>query len=186
MHLVVGGEGSGDDRDTRQHGQEKDPAEDPAELAAARELVCQAKEQGLSLTGPDGLSSSSPRQGPRGAELDRRSSYNSCSASFVPPPPEYVAGLLDDLCRFCNGDDLPPIVQAAIAHAQFETIHPFAMATVASGVPSSISCCVAADSPRECYRRSHSSWPPGRATTWPVCRRRATEDARPPTRPSMG
>jgi hypothetical protein len=33
----------------------KDPAEEPAELVAARELVRQAREQGLSLTGPDGL-----------------------------------------------------------------------------------------------------------------------------------
>ena len=33
----------------------KEPAEESAELAAARELVRQAKEQGLSLTGPDGL-----------------------------------------------------------------------------------------------------------------------------------
>ena len=33
----------------------KDPVDEPAELAAARELVRQAKEQGLSLTGPDGL-----------------------------------------------------------------------------------------------------------------------------------
>ena len=32
-----------------------EPAEEPAELVAARELVRQAKEQGLSLTGPDGL-----------------------------------------------------------------------------------------------------------------------------------
>jgi Fic family protein len=53
------------------------------------------------------------------------SSYNPCSAAFIPPPPEYVPGLLDDLCRFCNGDDIPAVAQAAIAHAQFETIHPF-------------------------------------------------------------
>jgi hypothetical protein len=33
----------------------KEPADEPAELAAARALVRQAKEQGLSLTGPDGL-----------------------------------------------------------------------------------------------------------------------------------
>ena len=33
----------------------REPAQEPAELAAARELVRQAKEQGLSLTGPDGL-----------------------------------------------------------------------------------------------------------------------------------
>jgi Fic family protein len=53
------------------------------------------------------------------------SSYNPCSAAFVPPPPGYVPDLLDDLCRFCNGDDIPAVAQAAIAHAQFETIHPF-------------------------------------------------------------
>jgi Fic family protein len=43
----------------------------------------------------------------------------------VPPPPEHVAALLEDLCLFVNRDDLPGTVQAAIAHAQFETIHPF-------------------------------------------------------------
>jgi Fic family protein len=53
------------------------------------------------------------------------SDYNPCSASFVPPPPENVAGLLEDLCSFCNSDSLPALAQAAIAHAQFETIHPF-------------------------------------------------------------
>lgn len=53
------------------------------------------------------------------------SSFNPCSASFVPPPPELVRDLLTDLCAFCNTDDLPTIVQAAMAHAQFETIHPF-------------------------------------------------------------
>ena len=53
------------------------------------------------------------------------SSYNPCSAAFVPPPHEQVEDLLDDLCAFCNLDSLPAIAQAAIAHAQFETIHPF-------------------------------------------------------------
>ncbi|HYO61119.1 MAG TPA: Fic family protein [Actinomycetota bacterium] len=51
--------------------------------------------------------------------------YNPCGADFVPPPPELVEGLLSDLCAFCNDSSLPPLVQAAIAHAQFETIHPF-------------------------------------------------------------
>lgn len=46
-------------------------------------------------------------------------------ASFVPPPPDRVPGLLDDLLTFCNLDDLPAVAQAAVAHAQFETIHPF-------------------------------------------------------------
>ncbi len=53
------------------------------------------------------------------------SSYNPCSAAFVPPPPEAVRALLGDLCDFCNQESLPAVVQAAIAHAQFETIHPF-------------------------------------------------------------
>lgn len=47
-------------------------------------------------------------------------------ALFVPPPPGLVAPLTADLVRFCNRTDLDPIAQAAIAHAQFETIHPFA------------------------------------------------------------
>jgi Fic family protein len=54
------------------------------------------------------------------------SDYNPCSAAFIPPPPEYVPGLLEDLCLFCNGESLPAVAQAALAHAQFETIHPFA------------------------------------------------------------
>jgi Fic family protein len=53
------------------------------------------------------------------------SSYNPCSAVFVPPPWEHVRDLLEDLCAFCNDDELPAIAQAALAHAQFETIHPF-------------------------------------------------------------
>ena len=54
------------------------------------------------------------------------SGYNPCSASFVPPPPELVGSLLEDLVGFCNSDSLPALAQAAVAHAQFETIHPFA------------------------------------------------------------
>ncbi len=53
------------------------------------------------------------------------SAYNPSAAVFVPPPPEFVNELLEDLCAFCCTDDLPPVAQAAIAHAQFETIHPF-------------------------------------------------------------
>ena len=54
------------------------------------------------------------------------SSHNPCSAVFVPPPAEHVDGLLHDLVDYTNGDDHSPLVQAAIAHAQFETIHPLA------------------------------------------------------------
>ena len=51
--------------------------------------------------------------------------YNPCGADFVPPPPEEVPRLLVDLCAAINEDLLPPIVQAGLVHAQFETIHPF-------------------------------------------------------------
>ncbi len=51
--------------------------------------------------------------------------YNPCGAAFVPPPFEEVDRLLHDLAAFCAEETLPPLVQAAIAHAQFETIHPF-------------------------------------------------------------
>lgn len=47
-------------------------------------------------------------------------------AEFVPPPHELVRDLLQDLIVFCNRTDLSGVTQAAIAHAQFETIHPFA------------------------------------------------------------
>lgn len=46
-------------------------------------------------------------------------------ADFIPPPEDRVEGLLKDLVEFCNRTDLSAIVQAAVAHAQFETIHPF-------------------------------------------------------------
>ncbi|MEX5258009.1 Fic family protein [Kocuria arenosa] len=48
------------------------------------------------------------------------------AADFVPPHHERVPVALDDLARFVARDDLPAVTQAVIAHAQFETIHPFA------------------------------------------------------------
>jgi Fic family protein len=51
--------------------------------------------------------------------------HNPCGADFVPPPAEEVSALLADLCDAVNDDILPPMVQAALVHAQFETIHPF-------------------------------------------------------------
>jgi Fic family protein len=47
------------------------------------------------------------------------------SASFVPPHHDRVAGLMDDLVTFARRTDLPALPQIAIAHAQFETVHPF-------------------------------------------------------------
>jgi Fic family protein len=54
-----------------------------------------------------------------------RSDYTPLNADYVPPPPERVPVLLDDLVAFCARTDLPAVAQAAIAHAQFETIHAF-------------------------------------------------------------
>jgi Fic family protein len=47
-------------------------------------------------------------------------------AEYVGPPAEQVRALLADLCRFMDRDDISPVAQAAIAHSQFELIHPFA------------------------------------------------------------
>jgi Fic family protein len=52
--------------------------------------------------------------------------YNPVGALYVPPPPRYVRELMDDLCAFIGREDIPPVAQAAIAHAQFENVHPFA------------------------------------------------------------
>jgi len=38
------------------------------------------------------------------------SSYNPCSAAYVPPPPEYVGELLTELSRFCSADSLPVLL----------------------------------------------------------------------------
>lgn len=46
-------------------------------------------------------------------------------ARYIPPPEGEVEALVSDLVAFVNRIDLPGIAQAAIAHAQFETIHPF-------------------------------------------------------------
>lgn len=47
------------------------------------------------------------------------------SASFVPPRHELVPAAIADLVAFIDRDDVPVVAHAALAHAQFETIHPF-------------------------------------------------------------
>jgi len=76
-------------------------------------------------------------QGVRGGRLqpgELRTSQNwigpaGCTlatASFVPPPPHEVPQALGELERYLHQDDgLPPLVKTALAHVQFETIHPF-------------------------------------------------------------
>jgi Fic family protein len=53
------------------------------------------------------------------------SDHSPRNALYVPPPPDLVEELMDDLITFARRTDLPVIAQAAIAHAQFESIHPF-------------------------------------------------------------
>lgn len=56
--------------------------------------------------------------GPQGAPIRE--------AIFIPPPPNQLEDCLRDLEAFLNtDDDLPPLVKFGLAHAQFETIHPF-------------------------------------------------------------
>ncbi|MDM4761977.1 Fic family protein [Galbitalea sp. SE-J8] len=47
------------------------------------------------------------------------------TASFVPPHHDRVPKLMEDLVAFARRTDLPALPQIAIAHAQFETVHPF-------------------------------------------------------------
>ena len=47
---------------------------------------------------------------------------------YTPPPPDEVVGLMSDLERFINDDrqfDADPLIKMALAHHQFESIHPF-------------------------------------------------------------
>ncbi|MHA7168085.1 Fic family protein [Arthrobacter bambusae] len=50
---------------------------------------------------------------------------NPLGAAHVSPPPEYVQKYMDDIVRFINEDRGNPIVSAALAHGQFENVHPF-------------------------------------------------------------
>lgn len=51
--------------------------------------------------------------------------YGPHLADFVPPHHQHVPEAIEDLVAFIRRDDIPVLAQAALAHAQFETIHPF-------------------------------------------------------------
>lgn len=53
------------------------------------------------------------------------SSYHPLEAEFVPPPAQAVPRLLQDLAHYASGATHGALIQAALVHAQFETIHPF-------------------------------------------------------------
>lgn len=50
---------------------------------------------------------------------------NLANARFVPPPPDKLPGCLDAWEKYMHRRDLPPLLQAALLHYQFEAIHPF-------------------------------------------------------------
>ena len=53
-------------------------------------------------------------------------SFHPGEAEFIPPSPDDLKPALEDLISFLNGAANGPLIQAGIAHAQFETLHPFA------------------------------------------------------------
>jgi Fic family protein len=100
------------------HGLER-LAELPVSVRLIREIhaVLMERVRGGQLT-PGDLRTSQNWIGPAGATLS--------TATFVPPPPQEVPQALSDLEEFLHGGaGLPPLVQVGLAHAQFETIHPF-------------------------------------------------------------
>jgi len=54
------------------------------------------------------------------------SNHGPFKAAYVPPSPPDIDRLMGDLLKFASRTNIPAIAQAAIVHAQFEGIHPFA------------------------------------------------------------
>lgn len=99
----------------------QDNLRDPNRLPISVRLLCEAHRVLL-----DGVRGAGKQPG----ELRRSQNWIGGTrpvAAFVPPPADRVAGLLGDLEQFIHGEagTLPPLVRIALAHAQFETIHPF-------------------------------------------------------------
>ncbi|XVU25034.1 Fic family protein [Actinoplanes sp. CA-054009] len=95
--------------------------------AAGELAVCEVIEPGAFRDLHRALLPEHPQQGLR----DRQnwiggSDWHPLDADFVPPPPGEVQRLIEDLADYVTGAVHAPLLQAALAHAQFETIHPFA------------------------------------------------------------
>lgn len=54
------------------------------------------------------------------------SDHSPRDARYIPPDPNRVAPLIEDLVAFMNREDIPVVAHAGIVHAQFEVIHPYA------------------------------------------------------------
>lgn len=94
-------------------------AELPVSVRLFREIHGQLLEgrRGQHLT-PGELRTTQNWIGPGGCSLNE--------ATFVPPPPQEVPAALGQLEAYLHADDgLPALVRIGLAHAQFETIHPF-------------------------------------------------------------
>ncbi len=95
---------------------------DPNGLPISVRLLCEA--HSVLLNGVRGA-------GKQPGELRRSQNWiggtRPGNAAFVPPPADRLTSLLGDLEQFIHDErsTLPPLVRIALAHAQFETIHPF-------------------------------------------------------------
>lgn len=94
---------------------------------AASELV---KAQEISIEAIDGLHRALlPDEQHHGLRTIQNwiggNAWHPLDAEFVPPPPEQVNDLMSDLLSYANSGMHAPLIQAALLHAQFETIHPY-------------------------------------------------------------
>jgi len=92
--------------------------ERPISLQLVRELHAMLMEnvRGRDQT-PGALRTIQNWIGARGCTLEQ--------ARFVPPAPLVMQNAMDNLMDYVSSDDVDPLVQLAILHAQFEIIHPF-------------------------------------------------------------
>lgn len=102
-------------------------------LAAVTEAVGAARQTRLSVSALHRWHRQLMRHGdlPRGMVGSFRSAQgwiggtSPIDAVYVPPPPTELRALMADLVAFANRADVDPVAQAAVLHAQFETIHPY-------------------------------------------------------------
>ena len=100
----------------------RDNLRNPAGLPISARLLCEAHRLLL-----DGVRGAGKQPGELRHSQNWIGGTRPGNAVFVPPPAEHIADLLGDLERFIYADApaLPPLVNIALVHAQFETIHPF-------------------------------------------------------------
>ena len=90
----------------------------PVSLRLVREMhECLMRGVRGDITTPGEFRRSQNWIGPPGCALN--------DATYVPPPPSELMACLDAWERFLYDDALPPLMHAALAHSQFEAIHPF-------------------------------------------------------------